>query len=82
LCLANAFGAAPMIAAPGANTIAPTPSRRKNERRGRAFGGRTGLVDVRFETDVSWPFEVGPFTFDFVCMVVVFMPQESRTRDR
>ena len=64
-----------MIAAPGANTIAPSPSRRRNERRGRAFGAKTRLAGNLLETEGSWPFAVGPLTFDFVGVLIVFMPQ-------
>src|ERR1700736_5548992 len=78
---ADAFGAAPIMDAPGAKSIAPTPSRRKNERRGNAFGAKTRLAGNLVEAAGSWPFAVRPSTFGFVGVLIVFMPPESRSSD-
>src|ERR1700736_2126993 len=75
LFLADALPTAPIIAAPGANTIAPIPSRRRNERRGRAFGATTRFAGSLLETEGSCPFAAGPLTFDFVGELSVFISQ-------
>src|ERR1700736_2194615 len=74
LFLADALPTAPIIAAPGANIIAPIPSRRRNERRGRAFGATTRFAESLLETEGSCPF-AGTWTFDFVGELSVFISQ-------
>src|SRR6266849_6734170 len=75
----NAFEAEPISAAPGVSRAAPSPRRRKNERRGRPGGVRSILRD---EISVVLPFDIELLSNAVVVLLVFILVRSQRLAPR